>query len=111
MTQSGNQQSLADYYQQSAVDFGRYLLSFAQDKIPTSREGLTPNTPVLSSDDFTVSLINGQVSNSDAIVQLKDLNNQKSTIQATLSELDVAISQSRTKIQTTNYTTEVEKRC
>ena len=107
--QSGNQQSLADYYQQSAVDFGRYLLSFAQDKIPTSREGLTPNTPVLSSDDFTVSLINGQVSNSDAIVQLKDLNNQKSTIQATLSELDVAISQSRTKIQTTNYTTEVER--
>jgi len=106
---SGNQQSLADYYQQNAVDFGRYLLSFAQDKIPTSREGLTPNAPVLSSEDFSVSLINGQVSNSDAIVQLKDLNNQKNTIQSTLSELDVAISQSRTKIQTTNYTTEVER--
>jgi len=106
---AGNQQTLADYYQQNAVDFGRYLLSFAQDKIPTSREGLTPNTPVLTPDDFTVSLINGQVSNSDAIVQLKDLNNQKNTIQATLSELDVAIGQSRTKIQTTNYTTEVER--
>jgi hypothetical protein len=106
---AGEAQTLADYYQQNAVDFGRYLLSFAQDKIPTSREGLTPNAPVLSPDDFTVSLINGQVSNSDAIVQLKDLNNQKNTIQATLSELDVAISQSRTKIQTTNYTTEVER--
>ena len=106
---AGNQQTLADYYQQNAVDFGRYLLSFAQDKIPTSREGLIPNTPVLTPDDFTVSLINGQVSNSDAIVQLKDLNNQKNTIQATLSELDVAIGQSRTKIQTTNYTTEVER--
>ena len=106
---SGTQQNLADYYQQNAVDFGRYLLSFAQDKIPTSREGLIPNAPVLSSDDFTVSLINGQVSNSDAIVQLKDLNNQKNTIQSTLTELDVAISQSRTKIQTTNYSTEVER--
>jgi hypothetical protein len=106
---SGEAQTLADYYQQNAVDFGRYLLSFAQDKIPTSREGLTPNAPVLSADDFTVSLINGQVSNSDAIVQLKDLNNQKNTIQSTLSELDVAIAQSRTKIQTTNYTTEVER--
>ena len=105
----GTAQTLADYYQQNAVDFGRYLLSFAQDKIPTSREGLTPNTPVLDSADFTVSLINGQVSNSDAIVQLKDLNNQKNTIQSTLSELDVAIAQSRTKIQTTNYTTEVER--
>ena len=106
---SGNSQTLATYYQQNAVDFGRYLLSFAQDKIPTSREGLTPNAPVLNSDDFSVSLINGQVSNSDAIVQLKDLNNQKNTIQSTLSELDVAIAQSRTKIQTTNYTTEVER--
>ena len=106
---SGNQQTLADYYQQNAVDFGRYLLSFAEDKIPTSREGLTPNAPVLNADDFSVTLINGQVSNSDAIVQLKDLNNQKNTIQSTLSELDVAISQSRTKIQTTNYTTEVER--
>ena len=103
---SGNQQNLADYYQQNAVDFGRYLLSFAQDKIPTSREGLIPNAPVLSSDDFTVSLINGQVSNSDAIVQLKDLNNQKNTVQSTLTELDTSISQSRTRIQTTNYSTD-----
>jgi hypothetical protein len=106
---SGNQQTLADYYQQNAVDFGRYLLSFAQDKIPTSKEGITPNAPVLSSDDFAVALINGQVSNSDAIVQLRDLNNQKNTILSTLSELDVAIAQSRTKIQTTNYSTEVER--
>jgi hypothetical protein len=106
---SGNRQTLADYYQQNAVDFGRYLLSFAQDKIPTSREGLTPNAPELSSDDFTVSLINGQVSNSDAIVQLKTLNNQKNTVQSTLTELDTSISQSRTRIQTTNYSTEVER--
>ncbi len=106
---SGNQQTLADYYQQSAVDFGRYLLSFAQDKIPTSREGLVPNSPVVNADDFSVSLINGQISQSDAIVQLQDLNNQKNTIQATLTELDTAISQSRTKIQTTNYSTEVER--
>ena len=106
---SGTQQSLADYYQQNAVDFGRYLLSFAQDKIPTSREGLIPNAPVLSSNDFTVSLINGQVSNSDVIIQLQDLNNQKNTIQSTLTELNVAIAQSRTKIQTTNYSTEVER--
>tara|TARA_R110000782_G_scaffold78764_2_gene156865 strand:+ start:5 stop:3847 length:3843 start_codon:yes stop_codon:yes gene_type:complete len=106
---SGNRQTLADYYQQNAVDFGRYLLSFAQDKIPTSREGIIPNAPLLSSADFSVALINGQVSNSDVIVQLKDLNNQKNTIQSKLTELDIAISQSRAKIQTTNYSTEVER--
>ena len=106
---SGNQQNLADYYQRNAVDFGRYLLSFAQDKMPTSREGLIPNAPVLSSDDFTVDLINAQVSKSKAIVQLVDLSNQKNTVQATLSELDTSIAQSRERIQTTNYSTEVER--
>lgn len=105
----GNEQTLADYYQTSAVDFGRFLLSFAQDKFPTTREGLVPNAPILSSDDFKVSLINGQVSNSNVILQLQDLNNQKNTIEAKLKELDSAIASSQTKIQSTNYTTQVER--
>ena len=84
-------------------------MSFAQDKIPTSREGLTPNAPVLASDDFTVALINGQVSNSTAIIQLKKLNAQKNRVQSTLTELDTSIAQSRARIQTTNYSTEVER--
>ena len=37
---AGNQQTLASYYQRQAIDFGRFLLSFAEDKIPTSREGV-----------------------------------------------------------------------
>ena len=106
---AGEEQTLADYYQQSAIDFGAMLLSFADDKIPTTREGVTPNAPNLTVDDFGVKLINGQVSDSPAIVELTDLNNQKNTIEATLKELDGAIAQSRTKIQTTNYSTEVER--
>lgn len=106
---NGARQTLADYYQRNAVDFGRFLLSFAQDKIPTSREGLVPNAPILSSTDFGVKLINAQVANSDAIVQLEDLNNQKNTLESGIKELDSAISQKRTKIQTTNYATAVER--
>lgn len=106
---AGVEQTLAEYYQQSAVDFGSMLLSFADDKIPTTREGVIPNAPELTIDDFNVKLINGQVSDSPAIIELTDLNNQKNTIEATLKELDGAIAQSRTKIQTTNYSTEVER--
>jgi len=106
---AGTEQTLAEYYQQSAIDFGAMLLSFADDKIPTTREGVIPNAPELTADDFSVKLINGQVSDSPAIVELTDLNNQKNTIEATLKELDGAIAQSRTKIQTTNYSTEVER--
>ena len=105
----GVEQSLAEYYQQSAIDFGAMLLSFADDKIPTTREGVSPNAPTLNDGDFGVKLINAQVSDSPAIVELTDLNNQKNTIEATLKELDGAIQQSRTKIQTTNYQTEVAR--
>jgi len=107
--ESGNSQSLAEYYQNTAVDFGKFLLSFAADKMPTSREGITPNAPVLDTDDFSVVLVNAQVSESKAVVQLQDLNNQKVTLQATIKGLDSAIAKKRTKIQTTNYTTEIER--
>ena len=107
--QFGTEQTLADFYQNQAVDFGRFLLSFAQDKLPTSKEGVTPNSPTLVSDDFGVKIINQQVTSSDAIVQLQDLNNQKNSLEARLKELDTAIAQKRTRIQTTNYSTQVER--
>ena len=107
--ESGNQQTLESYYQQSAIDFGRFLLSFAQDKFPSSKEGLVPNPPSLNADNFKVSLVNGQVSNSNVVLELKDLNNQKTEIEAKLKELDSAISQSKNKIQSTNYATQVER--
>ena len=106
---SGNQQTLSSYYQQQAIDFGRFLLSFAEDKIPTSREGITPNPPVLETTDFEVKLVNKQVAESPAVVELVDLSNQKNTLESDLKELDTAISQTRTKIQTTNFATEVER--
>lgn len=107
--QFGTEQTLADFYQNQAVDFGRFLLSFAQDKLPTSKEGVTPNAPTLSAADFKVKLINQQVTGSDAVVQLQDLNNQKNSLESRLKELDTAIAQKRTRIQTTNYATQVER--
>jgi len=109
ITEDGSQQTLAEYYQKYAVDFGKFLLSFAEDKIPTSREGLIPNPPSVIADDFSVKLVNGQVADGDVVLELKDLNNQKNTLDSALKGLDTAISQYRTKIQTTNYATNVER--
>lgn len=109
VNEQGTQQTLAEFYQDSAIDFGKFLLSFAQDKFPSSREGIIPNAPIIESNDFKVLLVNRQVTNADAIVQLQDLNTQKNTLDAKIKELDQAISQKRTRIQTTNYTTGVDR--
>ena len=106
---AGNQQTLASYYQQQAIDFGRFLLSFAEDKIPTSREGVKPNAPIINAEDFQVKLVNKQVSESPAVVELVDLSNQKNTLESDLKELDIVIAESRAKIATTNFNTEVER--
>jgi hypothetical protein len=109
VNEQGTVQTLSDFYQTSAIDFGRFLLSFAQDKFPTTREGIVPNAPSLVASDFTVSLVNGHVTSADAIVQLTDLNTQKNTLDSKIKELDQAIAQKRTRIQTTNYTTGVDR--
>lgn len=106
---NGNEQSLSDYYQNNAIDFGRFLLSFAQDKFPTSKEGIKPGIPNITSDDLKVVEINKQLTGSPAIVQITDLNNQKNTLESELKELDNSISKKRTRIQTTNYTSEVDR--
>lgn len=105
----GNEQTLAEFYQRNAIDFGKFLLSFADDRIPTSKEGLIPNAPIIDSNNFEVKLINRQVTDSDTVVQLQDLNDQKSSLQSSLKELDTAISQKKTRIQTTNYRSSVER--
>jgi hypothetical protein len=105
----GTQQTLAEFYKDTALDFGRYLLSFAKDKYITTAEGVTPNAPALSTSDFSVKLINSQLTNSNAVVQLQDLNNQKLALESSIKELDSAIAKKKTKIQTTNYATEVER--
>lgn len=109
LNEDGTQQTLSQFYQNSAIDFGKFLLSFAQDKFPSSKEGINPNSPGLSPDNFKVVPINRQITDAGAVVELEDLNNQKITLEAKLKELDDAISKKRSRIQSTNYTTEVER--
>lgn len=105
----GNVQTLDKYYRDSVLDFGAFLLSCAEDFYPTVRQGIIPDAPVLYEDNFEVVLINAHVAESNAVKQLKQLNNQKNELENRLKELDTTISSSRTKLQTKNYSTEVEK--
>lgn len=105
----GNVQTLDKYYRNSVLDFGSFLLSIAEDFYPTVRQGIIPDAPVLYDSNFEVTLINAHVAESNAVKQLKQLNNQKNELENKLKELDTTISSSRTKIQTKNYSTEVER--
>lgn len=100
---NGVQMTLQQYYQRSVIDFGAFLLSYANDWYPSSSEGIKPNAPVLSSTNFKVVQINKQVTDSEEITKIKQLNAEKSNLSAQIAAKSNAINDLKTKINTTNY--------
>jgi len=103
-TDSNNaQMTLQQFYQRSVIDFGAFLLSYANDWYPTSSEGVVPNAPVLNTGNFKVVQINKQVTESEEITKIKQLNAEKSNLSAQITAKSNAINELKSKINTTNY--------
>lgn len=101
--QDGKIMTLQQYYQKSVIDFGAFLLSYANDWYPSSSEGVIPDAPVLSPTNFKVVQINKQVTQSDDINKIKQLNAEKTNLSDQIAAKSVAINDLKTKINTTNY--------
>jgi hypothetical protein len=105
----GTVQPLSTYYSNFVIDFGRYIKSLAIDKIPTSSQGLIPNSPVLTSTDFNVVQVNQQITNQKSLTEISDLSIQKNNLSAEIKQLDSAISAKRTAIANKNYKNDIER--
>lgn len=95
--------TLQQYYQRSVIDFGAFLLSYANDWYPSSSEGVIPNAPVLETNNFKVVQINKQVTESESMSKIQQLNSEKVNLADQISSQTKAINDLRTKINTTNY--------
>ncbi len=102
-SQDGTIMTLQQYYQKSVIDFGAYLMSYANDWYPSSSEGIIPDAPVLSPTNFKVVQINKQVTDSDDLNRIKQLNAEKTNLSDQIASKSVAINDMKTKINTTNY--------
>lgn len=105
----GNQFDFATYYRQRVVDFGKYVMSLADNKIPTAQQGITPIAPTIASTDFQVLQINQQITDSQTITTIQQQSAEKNTLSAELSQIDTAIAQKRTTIATKNYKSSIER--
>lgn len=95
--------TLQQYYQKSVIDFGTFLMSYANDWYPTSIEGVVPNAPILDESNFKVVKINKQVTDSESITRIKQLNSEKNNLQDQITSKSIAISNLKNKINSTNY--------
>ena len=76
--------SLATYYANNIVDWGSQMIAEAKNKTITAFEGVTPDAPVLSSENFSVVKINTQINAALDLTEFKnivaDIDNTKSDI-------------------------------
>ena len=103
---NGNTTDLATYYQNEVVDFGSFLYSSVKDKTTPAIFGVTPDSPTLNIENFRVLPINDHLTTNGSIENLQKLNSDKLRVQSQISALDQSISDLRTKVQTTKYSSQ-----
>lgn len=77
--------SLATYYANNIVDWGSQMIAEAKNKTITAFEGVTPDAPVLSSENFSVVKINTQI---NAALDLTEFKNIVADIDSTKSDIN-----------------------
>jgi len=103
---TGNSIPLSTYYQNEVVDFGAYLYSTVKDKTPPSTFAVKPTPPVVSTGNFQVLPINEHITSTGNVVKIKTLQSDKLRIQSQLTALDKSITEAKTKVQTTRYSSQ-----
>lgn len=110
LNDAGDIRTLQQFYQQNVIDIGNILLAYSNDRYPTVRDGIVPTTPVLNADDFRVVQINKQVTDTNRMNEINAKIADKTSLESKLANLSTQISALRTKIQTTVYKTDSQKK-
>lgn len=103
---NGNSIALSTFYQNEVVDFGAYLYSTVKDKTPPSTFAVQPSPPLVSSGNFQVLPINEHITSNGNITKIKTLQSDKLRVQSQLTALDKSITEAKTKVQTTKYSSQ-----
>lgn len=96
--ENNSEMSLADYYTKYICDFGSYVLSYAEDHYPTTKQGIKPSAPNLIQDRFQVYLLNGHIYDTRAVQSIQDTADQKAQAFADLNTVNENIEQKQTEL-------------
>ena len=109
LQEDGSITLLSDYYKANVADFGKLIMSIKEDNIPPATVGVTPDSPVLSADNFKVVQINKHLTDNDSADKIKKLSADKSKVLEAVKKLDDTISKKRSEIATKKYASQVQK--
>lgn len=105
---TNNTISMTKFYSETVLDYGAILKDMIVKNIP-SIKGVTPNIPVLDSNNFKVIQINKHLTDSANSSKIKDLYSQKISVKSQLEQLNQAITEKNKEISTKQYKSTSDK--
>lgn len=106
---SGQVQTLADYYKEEVADFGQFIKALKEDSIPPATLGKTPDSPLLEGANFKIVQINKHLTENDGTQQVKKFTQEKAKTEATIKKLDDTIVVKRSSVATKKYSSIIER--
>ncbi len=101
--------TFTDYYASTVLDYGIVLDDLVKKKVP-NLYGVIPNAPVIDAANFQVVQTNAHLTNSSDAENIRDLHNQKNNLASQIDQLNSAISAKQRTIQTTQFTSDADRK-
>ena len=96
--------NLADFYNSQVSDFGKIFVASAKENTIPSVYGQTPTTPVVSTDNFKVVIVNQHITDSKENKNFNDKLKLKTSIKNEIDSIDRSIDQTRKQISSITTT-------
>lgn len=105
----GTTQTLSEYYKTEVSDFGQFIKALSVDYIPPSSVGIKPIAPTLDPADLKVVQINKHLTDNTTTKKIKQLKSDKLASEQSLKNLDEAIKQKKTLLNTKKFNSKIER--
>lgn len=89
-----------EYYARYVADFGQRMIADVRENKISMSDGIRPDAPVLSTNDFSVVRVNTQVNSALDSAEIAAVNADVQTMKSTISSLKGSIASKQTSLQT-----------
>ena len=101
--------TLAKYYNEEVSDFGQFIKGLKVDYIPPASEGIIPDSPIISSNNFKVIQVNKHLTDNASVEKVKKIKTDKIAAKENIKKIDGTIKKKRQLIATRKFSSKIER--
>ena len=102
--------SMKTFYQTNVLDFGNILLTQAKEGKISAVDGITPDSPTLAQDNFSVVAINEHKLDQAEVESIRKKQADKITLESEITELEKAIDKKKSELNSRKFNSDTERR-